>query len=759
MTADYVPLGLTRCDIEPIHAPGSIQPHGLLVLADRDSFAISHVAGDVEGRLGLAAWQGLPLTALLGEALAEQVVALGWLQDAARPDATRLELASFLGQLRTAAGELLDVSAHLAGRKVVVEFEPAAVPGMLSAHALNRLAASSGALAQAASLAGLCDSAAAEFRLLTGFDRVMIYRFLHDDAGAVVAEARGEGMHSFLHQHFPAADIPRQARALYLRNLIRVIPDVGYAPVGLRPGWTEPAPLDMSDCSLRSVSPIHLQYLVNMGVRASASVSIVIDGVLWGLIACHHATPRTIPYDTRAACCSLAGSLARQLKARKQADSDRQLIRLRNLADELVGYLSQDGPLRDPMALREPVTLLDVARLMDSDGVVILRGDDYLAQGACPPEPAVRELVAWLLGRTAEPVFGTDNLPGQYPAALGFQAVGSGLLAVTLSPERPWLILWFRSEIIETIQWAGNPHKAADGEALAAGLASDLAILNPRASFAAWQETVRAHARSWSQAELDTARRLRTALLEVQQMRNMRELNQQLTVMIQEKGVLLQQKEFLIGEVNHRVQNSLQLVSSFLSIQARASGDPALQAPLEEARRRLKAVSVLHRRLYRGEQVENVDAARYIAELCEETTAFMGQDWAAFIVHDLTPVIIPISLAVPLGLVLTELLININKHAYGGLAGPVTIRLTEQRGHLYLVVADRGKGGISGDKGFGSRIIDGLMHQLGGTLASADNQPGLRTTIAVPIRSAHPPPNGEGANGEGDSDGFDLPPG
>jgi chemotaxis family two-component system sensor kinase Cph1 len=220
----------------------------------------------------------------------------------------------------------------------------------------------------------------------------------------------------------------------------------------------------------------------------------------------------------------------------------------------------------------------------------------------------------------------------------------------------------------------------------------------------------------------------------VQQNRRVRELNQQLTKILQDKDLLLRQKEFLIGEVNHRVQNSLQLVSSFLGMQARASEDPDLHAALEEARRRLTAVAVVHRRLYRGDKIEVVDAARYIEELCADTFLFMGQDWAEHLTLNLSPVLISTDRAVSLGLVLTELMINSNKHAYGGAAGPIEIQLFEDRTHLGLVVSDKGVGKTSSRTGFGSRIMEGLVTQLGGKLTYGDNRPGLRITVTMPIQ-------------------------
>lgn len=315
-----------------------------MLIAEQDSLMVRYVAGDLEQRLSITDWKGQPLNALIGDALCDRITALVELG----------RVAGFIGQLRTKGGETLDVSAHATHPKlvlslsqplvtgfIIVEVEDTADVGLPASFALDELSAAAAMFERSESLTTLCDRAAIEFRRLTGFDRVMVYRFLDGDVGKVVAEDRREGMRSFLNHHFPASDIPRQARALYIRNLIRVIPDITYQPAALRPGWTDPEPLDMSDSSLRSVSPVHLQYLSNMNVRASASVSIVKDGTLWGLIACHNETPRLLSYGVRAVCRSLAASLARQIKAKEEVEGYRQRIRLRSFQDDMVALLSR----------------------------------------------------------------------------------------------------------------------------------------------------------------------------------------------------------------------------------------------------------------------------------------------------------------------------------------------------------------------------------------------------------------------------------
>jgi light-regulated signal transduction histidine kinase (bacteriophytochrome) len=704
-------LDIAACDREPIHIPGSIQPYGVLLVVSGDGPTVTHAAGDVERILGRAHWHGAHLAELIGEAIAGAAVQL---LESGLPG-------GFVGQIANRSGAPLDVIAHRSGGKLLVELEPASPNPLPSASLLAKLETAVAGLERSPRLQPLCQRAAAEFRALTGYDRVMVYRFLDDGSGAVIAEERRPDLHSFLHHHFPASDIPRQARALYLRNLVRVIPDADYRPAPVQPAWTDGEPLDMSDCVLRSVSPIHLQYLHNMGVRASASISIVKDGALWGLVACHNETPLPIPYDMRAACRALAGALARQIKAREEAEGYRERIRLRGFEDDLVGLLSREGSVNTAVAHH----LEDVRKSLGGDGVALLQGGDLVMSGSCPEEADVRALAHWAAARSAEPVFATDRLGEDYPPARSFEAVSSGLLAMTLSAEEPWVALWFRAEEMQVIEWAGNPHKAVDAPAGQP--------LTPRASFEAWREVIRGTARRWTIPEVEAAGRLRAALLEVRRNRQLQELNRRLLETLREKDALIQQKQFLIGEVSHRVQNSLQLVSSFLALQARASNDPGLHTAINEARRRLNAVALVHRRLYRSDQIEVVDASRYIEELCADMLASMDHGWAGALSLDLSPVMLPTDRAVTAGLVLTELITNANKYAYGGAPGPLEISLVEDRAQFRLSVADHGGGKASPRQGFGSRMMEALVSQLNGDIEYRDNKPGLRAVLTAPI--------------------------
>ena len=704
-------IDLSGCDREPIHIPGSIQPHGILLVAEKTTLIVRHGAGDVERVFQLEQWAGRPLADFLGQEVAGKAALVS----------KTAQKRAFVDTINASGAALLDVTAHIIDDYLLVEIEPRATAPRSSTELLGKIESASNALDQATTLKNLCDIAAVQFRELTGYDRVMVYRFLENGAGAVLAESRRDDLHSFLNHHFPGSDIPQQARALYIRNLLRVIPDVNYEAAPLRPPWVDPVALDMSDSILRSVSPIHLQYLKNMGVAASASVSIVKDGVLWGLIACHNETPLPIAYDIRATCRTLASNLARQIKTREEAEAYRERLRLRGSQDDTIALLSRHGSLEEEIANHVD----DLSRLISCDGFAVLRGKELVLTGACPPEDDVRKLADWLIAKSVESVFSTNRLIASYPPAEQFEGVTAGVLAALLSVEERWLLVWFRAEEVQIVKWAGNPHKAVElkpGE-----------ILSPRASFEAWQETVHGHSRRWTMAEIEAAARFRQELLEFRQNRRLRELNRQLTETVAEKDLLLNQKQFLIGEVNHRVQNSLQIVSSFLSFQARESGDAAFGNAVEEARRRITAVSLLHRSLYRGDEIGVTDAGRYIEDLCGNLVASMGDEWKQHFALHLGPVMLPIDRVIPLGLVVTELVINVNKYAYSGEPGPIEITLTEDQGRFRLVVADKGRGRSSSRQGFGTRMMTALVSQLSGQLDFEDNAPGVRVVLAAPI--------------------------
>ncbi len=693
---------LTACDREPIHIPGAIQSHGLLLIADAADLSIVGGAGEIAAMLG-GDWPGASVAALLGDGIAQ----------ALRSDTPPPPL------LGSAVGGTLSVVAHRAGGYWLIELEPAADYGSSGGDALNWIGRASEDFGRAVDLEDLSARAATILSELTGFDRVMIYRFLDDDSGKVVAERHAPDMSGFLNHHFPASDIPRQARALYIRNRVRVIPDVTSIPAPILAIDPELVRVDLSDVGLRAVSPIHLQYLHNMGVAASASVSIVKDGLLWGLVACHHRTPRPLSWVQRKTCELIAAVFAQQVRAKEDAAEYRDRLRMRSAEDTLTARLAQEY---DPDQMATAIGG-DLQRMLGADGFAMHRGTALHTSGHVPGDRAITEISAWVRQQGTTPLH-TAMLGARMPAAQAWREAASGMLAIVLSVDEPLVLMWFRAEALQVVKWAGNPHKAVTGDADEP--------LTPRASFAAWSEEIRGRARPWTAAEVETAHRLTRTMFDVRQRRRITELNRELTRAIADKDALLSQQDTLIKEVNHRVQNSLQLVVAFLAMQANAENDETLTRHLNEAQRRLSAVALVHRRLYSDDSVTTVNLGRYIEDLLGEMQNSMGGEWQGRLTMDLSPVLISADSAVQVGLVLVELVINAQKYAYSGQPGPIAVTLEQFRNRFRLTVADRGQGRSGKRQGFGTRMLTAMVQRLGGTIEESDNSPGLRFTVTAP---------------------------
>jgi two-component sensor histidine kinase len=290
--------------------------------------------------------------------------------------------------------------------------------------------------------------------------------------------------------------------------------------------------------------------------------------------------------------------------------------------------------------------------------------------------------------------------------------------------------MWFRAEQLQTVKWAGNPHKDV---AHTPG-----AVLTPRSSFEEWSESVSGRSRDWTHAEVESASRIVRLMLDARNNSRIRQLNRELTTTLRENDNLLQQKDFLMREVNHRVQNSLALVGAFLKLQGR-SASPETREQLDQAQHRLMAVSLAHRRLYQDDSVEIIDLSRYLEELLGELLQSIDAGWKDNLTLDLAPMLISTDRAVTIGLIVNELLTNVTKYAYDGGVGPAIIRLEQYRDTLRLIVSDRGKGigkTVTGT-GFGTRMLTTLIQTLDGNIDYEDNAPGVRALVSAPIRARH----------------------
>ena len=482
-TPAYAEADLSTCDREPIHIPGAIQPHGILIALDDELRAVM-VSANVRDMLGVApeAAIGRRLADLIGASAADQVAARAPYDEVGEP------VVAIVGD------ELCDVRVHRSGPRVVVEVEPVGVSGP-SAMSYQSARGAMARLGAATTLDDLVDRLAQEVRAVLGFDRVMVYRFDEDWNGEVVAEVRREDLNPFMGLHYPASDIPAQARRLYTVNWTRLIADIGYRPVPLHPVY-DPAdgyPLDLSHSTLRSVSPIHIEYLSNMGVTASMSVSLVIDDQLWGLIACHHYSgPHRPSHDARAAA-EFLGQIASQLVAdRVRADIRERTLAARGVLARITARIASSdvSPL---ISMMDDPELLS---LVNATGAALFYDGALRTVGVVPDRDTL-ELIAGALESPGTYATSTDRLSALLPE-LADVPEAAGALRVGSASDR-WL-LWVRPEQEQVVDWGGDPSnkRLYDAE-------NPQVRMSPRKSFDKWREVVRGRSLPWASWKLEIA--------------------------------------------------------------------------------------------------------------------------------------------------------------------------------------------------------------------------------------------------------------
>ncbi|MDB6453225.1 HWE histidine kinase domain-containing protein [Falsirhodobacter sp. 20TX0035] len=563
------PVTLTNCDREPIHIPGTIQPYGALLAFDLQLQRLQQHSANSAQLIGREAVRnGEAPIQLLGPAVTAR------LQDALALTAEQTRPV-LLFDVQLPSGRRVDMALHSNGMATMVEMEAASTntaPLQLARLMMDRISGFEEADALFAEVTRL-------IRAHLGYDRVMVYEFAANGSGRVIAEEKAPHLESFLGQHFPAADIPAQARRLYLTNTIRVISDVQAERVPITPERFLGQPLDLSQAHLRSVSPIHCEYLRNMGVGASMSISIIVDGVLWGLIACHHYTPHTLPMAVRVAAEMFGeflslhlGALLRKRKLDRAARTRAQMQKLSRLdTSQDVQHVLANG-------------IEDLARLLECDGVVVKMNDHSTSTGTVPDAAALDAILSHVAGQTEDGFWFTDNLADHVPQAEPFHGRTAGVLAVPISQiARDW-ILFFRQEQVRTVNWAGNPEKTYE-----TGPLGDR--LTPRHSFALWKEEVHRRSAPWTEDDLDTARALRTTLVEIVLLHN--------ELLAEERDRAALRQRVLNDELNHRVKNILAVIKSVI-------GHPVeegrtLESYIASLKGRIQALSFAHDQVMRGD--------------------------------------------------------------------------------------------------------------------------------------------------------------
>jgi len=534
----------------------------------------------------------------------------------------------------------------------------------------------------------LCQTVAEEVRHLTGFDRVMVYRFHKDWHGEVIAESLSQGIETFLGLHFPATDIPVQARVLYERNWLRMIKSAHYQPVPLMPGRNpiNDQPLDLSDSVLRSVSPVHCEYLKNMGVEASMSISLLHDEKkLWGLVACHHRLPRLVPYDIRLACELVGQTVSLLISARERLAAAKRLEMLEPIKSQLVDKISAEGRFTSGLAAGET----DFLKVMGADGCCTILDGRLQCIGDAPDEDAIRNLGRWLDANSRIDEFVTDSLAREYPPGQVYAAAASGVLSLPIAgsglEDR---IFCFRKEIARYVKWAGAQSEIEE----ALGQKSNL---SPRQSFAAWKTKVQDTSNPWTPQDVSTAKSIVRELerLSLAKFAEVKRLNAQLRREARAKD------EFL-ATISHELRTPLNAILGWSELLATSDVLTQERSVVYDMIHR-NALSQKHliedlldiSRIINGKLILHVEefSPQKAVEEVLSTVASTAKDKAVKVATEFDPSLVKMNGdCVRVQQIVENLLTNAIKFTPAG--GHITVRLRRLDSDLEIVVADDGEG-------------------------------------------------------------------
>ncbi len=702
-----VKVDLTNCDREPIHLLGAIQPIGCLFAVSTD-WMVSRVSANVGDFFDTTPEEiiGHPLSDIFtGEAIHSLRNRLALLRG---PDAVeRLFRCPLAGDERA-----FDIAVHMSEGNILIEVEPSTERNY--GDATGTVRGMIARLDQSNDIRDFFNEGARQVRALTGFDRVMVYRFDDDGSGHVVAEAVRSGLGTFLGLHYPASDIPRQARELYKRSLLRVITNIDSEPVPVVPPLDErKRPLDLSLSVLRSVSPIHIEYLRNMGVKASMSISIVVDGELWGLIACHHYTPRCPSFERRSVAELFAQMFAMRIEGRLRQLTVEYERRARDISDQLLGAVASDETL-----LKDPQWLSDIlTHAIPADGVGVWINGNYAFSGLTPDTAGFATIVKALNSAATGKIYATDKISDFVPGAERFAGVAAGMLSIPISRSPRDYVVLFRQERIRSVRWAGDPQKPVE-------YGPNGPRLTPRQSFEEWKELVEHHSEPFTASEMRVAETLRATLIEV-----VLRLSDEAHV---ERQAATDRQELLIAELNHRVRNILSLIRGLIR-QSKPSEGTSVEDFVAQIDGRIHALARAHNQI----TDDQWGPAPFKQLIDAEVAAFLsGQQDRIGTKGE--PILLKPQAYSTMALVTHELVTNSAKYGSLSDSGRVDIEWQlDNHGGLVIDWQERDGPEVKTPtrKGFGRTIIEhSVPYDLGGEAELHYDPEGFRARFVIPAQ-------------------------
>jgi len=494
-------VDLTICDREPIHIPGSIQPHGFLLILREPELKIIQVSENTAEFIGKQP-KNLLNTYLEDLLIPKQIAAIKKCLQSDFENVNPLKL-TFNKKSKIIT---FDGIIHRLEGVLLLELEPTKTKKNQDFFGFYHLVRGTiSKLQNISKLAEMCNVIVREVQKITGFDRVMVYQFDQAGAGTVIAEVKREDLTPFLGLRYPASDIPKQAKQLYTGNWLRLIPDVNYQSVPLIPQLNPltNSPTDLSFSVLRSVSQIHIQYLHNMGVGASMSISLIKNKKLWGLIACHHESMKHLSYEIRTACEFLGQVVSWELIAKEDNEDLDYKMKLKLILSKFMESIPENNDFVDGLTQSE----VDLLALTNAQGVAICQNDQWISIGQTPEITDLGTLLEWIETKIEGNLFHTDALSKEYLEAEKYQQIVSGVIALAISKVNRNYILWFRPEVIQTVNWGGNPNKPVEVKE------DNVLYLSPRKSFTLWQETVKGKSLAWKPCEIEAVLELRSAIV------------------------------------------------------------------------------------------------------------------------------------------------------------------------------------------------------------------------------------------------------